>query len=108
RETVLGAYAHQDLPFEKLVEELRPARDLSRNPLFQAVLALQQREAVAPRLELPGLEACPVHSGEVRVRVDLEIHLWPEGRGLRGVCVVNRDLFDAATAARLVERFRAA
>jgi amino acid adenylation domain-containing protein len=105
REVVLGAYAHQDLPFEKLVEELRPARDLSRNPLFQAVLALQQREAIAPRLDLPGLEARPVPSGEPRVRVDLELHLWPEGRGLRGVCVVNRGLFDTASAVRLTERF---
>ncbi len=103
REVTLAAYAHQDLPFEKLVEELQPERDLSRNPLFQVQFALQNAPASA--LELPGL-TLEGQALESRVtRFDLECHLWEDAEVLRGVFVYNTDLFDHATIERLVVNF---
>ena len=65
KEVCLGAYAHQDVPFEKLVEELQPDRDTSRTPLFQVMFALQN--ASREQLQLPGLELSRV-GGEERDR----------------------------------------
>ena len=100
REVSLQAYAHQDLPFEKLVEELQPERSLSRNPLFQVVLALQN--APVGTLELPGLTLSPLGPEGGATRFDLEVHLWDLPDGLRGMALYDRDLFDATTIARLV------
>ncbi|HEY0172991.1 MAG TPA: amino acid adenylation domain-containing protein, partial [Pyrinomonadaceae bacterium] len=74
RATTLGAFAHQELPFEKLVEELHPQRDMSRNPLFQVTLALQN--APLEEMELPGLRISPLDIGNDATRFDLEFHLW--------------------------------
>ncbi len=101
REVALEAYAHQDLPFEKLVEELDPERDLSQNPLFQVTLALQN--AGGDELELPGLEARPLELHVPSVRFDLELYAW-QGERLELELVYNRDLFDATTAARMASR----
>jgi hypothetical protein len=103
REMALGAYAHQDLPFEKLVEELAPQRDLSRTPLFQAVLALQN--APAGVLELPGLtlEALPTDPG--LAKFDLTLMLSEGPAGLAGALGYSRDLFDGATIHRLLRSF---
>ena len=104
REVTLGAYAHQDLPFEKLVEELQPEHDLSRNPIFQVMFAVQN----APKsvLELPGLrlEGEGVESGATRF--DLECHLWEAGTVLSGVFVYNTDLFDHTTIERLAVNYQ--
>jgi amino acid adenylation domain-containing protein len=105
RETALGAYDHQDLPFDRLVEELQPERTLSHNPLFQVMFVLQQREAMAPRLDLPGIEAEALDLPELTVRFDLELHLWPAAGGLQGLWLYNADLFEAATIDRLAGHF---
>ncbi|HEX5706332.1 MAG TPA: amino acid adenylation domain-containing protein, partial [Pyrinomonadaceae bacterium] len=100
RETSLGAYAHQDVPFEKLVEELQPERDMSHAPIFQVVLALQN--SPGGRLELPGLalEYMPTDIGTIRF--DLTLLMNEAEDGLAGVLRYNPDLFDASTIERLV------
>ena len=106
REKVLTAFAHQDLPFEKLVTELAPDRDPSHNPLVQTTFVLQNLPAEEARF--PGLEAKAVDLAPRRSQFDLALHLAPAetGDGLEGRAVYNADLFDAATTARLLRRFR--
>ncbi len=106
REATLGAYAHQDLPFERLVEELHPARDLSRNPIFQVAFALQNMPSEA--FELPGLSIGPFPFESWTTRFDLEFHLWENaGGGLEGFLFYNADLFEASTVRRITERYTA-
>ncbi|MDP8964820.1 MAG: amino acid adenylation domain-containing protein, partial [Cyanobacteriota bacterium] len=115
REVALGAYAHQDLPFEKLVEELHPERHLNQNPLFQVVFALQNAPMEA--LELPGLTLSPLQFVDTQTtRFDLEFHLWEPTRntglgldssdGISGFVVYSTDLFDAATITRMLGHFQ--
>ncbi|HYX24954.1 MAG TPA: amino acid adenylation domain-containing protein, partial [Thermoanaerobaculia bacterium] len=103
RETSLGAFAHQELPFEKVVEELQPQRDLSRSPLFQVMFALQN--APAETTELPGLVLRPFHSEKTTSKFDLTFSLSDTGAGLAGGIEFNLDLFDPATIDRLAQRF---
>ncbi|NET43360.1 MAG: amino acid adenylation domain-containing protein [Okeania sp. SIO2B3] len=107
RQTAIEAYAHQDLPFEKLVEELQPERSLSHNPLFQVMFALQQSELINPSFSLPNLEVGWYKGSEteVTVRVDLELHLWQEGEEINGYCAYNRDLFAADTIKRMLTHY---
>ena len=104
RETCLEAYAHQHLPFEKLVEELQLQRDLSRNPLFQVVFAMQN--APRPTMEMAGLRVTPLDLPGIRVRFDLECSMWEEGEAIRGALVYNTNLFDGATIERLAGHFQ--
>ncbi|HTQ80450.1 MAG TPA: condensation domain-containing protein, partial [Thermoanaerobaculia bacterium] len=106
REVSLGAYAHQDLPFEKLVDELQPDRDLSRSPLFQVVLALQN--APLEEADLGGVRLIPEElPGEV-AKFDLTLVFVerPGGR-LSGSLQYARDLFEAPTAARFARSLQA-
>ncbi len=100
REAALGAHAHQMVPFERLVREIQPRRDLSRSPLFQVMLAVQ--DGVRPLPRLPGLDAEPVplHSGAARF--DLTLALDAREEGLSGGLELDTDLFDAATALRML------
>jgi Condensation domain len=103
REVALGAYEHQDLPFEKLVEELRPARSLSHHPLFQVMLVLHNTPGAD--LQLPGLAIRPVQLPVENVVFDLSLQVWETAEGLRCVLKYNTDLFEAATARRFLEDF---
>ncbi len=108
RKTTLHALSHQDLPFEKLVEELQPQRDLSRNPIFQVSLAFLN--APREKVRLPGLALTPWGFQHHVVRLDLEIFLWevgqPTGRTtLEGEIYYDLDLWDAATIHRWIRHF---
>jgi amino acid adenylation domain-containing protein len=103
RESCLGAYAHQDLPFEKLVEELQPERSLSFNPLFQVMFALQNSPMPDPELSGLRLSSEPFDAGVSRF--DLELHLRESAEGLSGMVVYSADLFDQTTIARLLAHF---
>src|SRR5262249_59422778 len=92
RRAALEAYQHQDVPFERLVEELSPPRSLNTPPLFQVLFALQNAPQVERRME--GLEIEPVGGGELSVRFDLETHAWERGEEIELFWFYNRDLFD--------------
>ena len=104
REVCLGAYAHQDLPFERLVEELHPTRDLSRNPLFQVMFVLQN--AALQAVELPGLSLSPIEVDTSTTHFDLTLHIVDTEQGLVGTLAYNTDLFEAVTITRMLGHFR--
>jgi amino acid adenylation domain-containing protein len=107
RETALGAYAHQDLPFERLVEEVAPERGLSHTPLFQVMFALQNADS-GDGTATAGLRLEPF-GGTIRtVRFDLELDLKEMGEELLGSLRFRTDLFDAATMERFAAQYRAA
>jgi amino acid adenylation domain-containing protein len=98
RRAALGAYAHQDVPFEKLVEELRPRRDGSRNPLFQVVFHLGRSEDEIP----PGIELEPLDLESRLAKFDLKLGMDES----RAVLEYGTDLFDATTMERLLRQLR--
>ena len=100
----LAAYAHQDVPFEKLVEALQPARDFSRNPLFQVVFALQNAP-IAP-LQLSDLTLSSLEYELGTTRFDLECHCFKALDTLRCTIIYSTDLFEPATIHRLLDHFR--
>jgi amino acid adenylation domain-containing protein len=103
RERTLGAYAHQDLPFEKLVDELHPVRDVTHTPVFQVTFGLQNAPGGGP--ELPGLEISPVAPEGRTAKFDLSLAVVEVPDGLYGVLEYATDLFDAATARRMAGHF---
>ncbi len=103
RETCLGAYSHQELPFEKLVEELQPVRDPSYTPLFQAMLVLQNAPDQA--LRLPGLSTGDFDAQGGTAQYDLSLVLRENKNGLHAKLVYNTDLFETATARRMLGHF---
>ncbi len=105
REAALGAYAHQDLPFEKLIEKLQPERSLAHSPLFQVMFVLQN--APAGRLELPGIALEPVPADPGGAKFDLSVTLTETPAGLLGSWHYSAELFDPSTVSRLALRFEA-
>ena len=105
RQTTLDGYEHQELPFGKMVDELQPERDLSRNPLFQVMFSLQN--APLPALKLPNLNLTPVVNFNTNTaRFDLEVNFWEEGEQLKGDWLYSTDLFYAATIDRMMAHFQ--
>jgi len=102
-ETALAGYANQDLPFDLLVERLRPARDQGRTPFFQIMFALQN--VPMSRLELGDLTLIPLATDPGTVAFDLELRLFEEPDGLRCVAAYNTDLFDAETIQRMLAHY---
>ncbi|MFJ5293925.1 amino acid adenylation domain-containing protein [Streptomyces sp. NPDC088348] len=108
RETVLDAFEHQDIPFERLVEEIAPQRSMARHPLFQVMLAVQNTDTAA--LELTGLRTEERPAGRPAAKFDLDIQFTerfePDGSpaGLLGDIVYATDLFDPSTAEGIAHR----
>jgi amino acid adenylation domain-containing protein len=103
RETALEGYEHQDLPFEKLVEELQPERTLSHSPLFQVMFHLQN--AVSESLSLSGLSMSELDTKIQTAKFDLSLSMAESEEGLIGEVNYNTDLFDAASIERMARHF---
>jgi amino acid adenylation domain-containing protein len=103
RNVCLGGYAHQDLPFEKLVEELRPDRDLSRNPLFQVMFVLQNTPRPLPQPAGLGIERVDVLTATSPF--DLSLYLRERDGKLIGFFEYNTDLFESSTIERMIGHF---
>lgn len=104
REVTLGAYAHQELPFEKLVEVLQPARDMSHTPLFQVMFILQNTP-LQP-LKLPSLTMSPILIESKTAEFDLTLSMTEMPDGLWASLQYNSDLFEAATIQRIIRHFQ--
>jgi amino acid adenylation domain-containing protein/non-ribosomal peptide synthase protein (TIGR01720 family) len=104
REVALGAYAHQDLPFEKLVDEIHPQRDLARTPIFQSLLILLNTPGKA--LDIPGLGISELAIDNATAKFEMTLYMVQEEEGLAGYLEYNSDLFDAATVRRFLDHFR--
>ena len=103
REVALGAYAHQDLPFEKMVEELQPNRDVSRTPLFQVMFAFQNTPKQA--LKLSDLTLRSLQVDRETTQFDLTLIMFESGEGINGTIEYSTDLLDSATINRMLGHF---
>jgi amino acid adenylation domain-containing protein/non-ribosomal peptide synthase protein (TIGR01720 family) len=103
RQVALGAFTHQEVPFEQVVDAVRPSRGLSHTPLFQVVFILQNTPM--PSLELPGLSMSEQPIESATVQFDLVLNLAETTDGLKGWLNYNTDLFEATTIARFSAHF---
>jgi amino acid adenylation domain-containing protein len=105
REVTLGAYAHQDIPFEMLLEELHPARTTSHTPLFQVMFVLQN--APVRTYELSGITLHPIEFENSTAKFDLNLHMAVMDGTIRGALFFNTDIFDRSTGEWIVGHFQA-
>ncbi|UXI65931.1 non-ribosomal peptide synthetase [Tahibacter amnicola] len=105
REQTLQAYAHQDVPFEQVVERLSPVRNLSHAPLFQVMLSLDNTP-VGDARSLPGVALSRLPLEQTTAQFDLSLSLTETGAGLSGELVYATDLFDATTVKRLLDQWQ--
>jgi acyl carrier protein len=106
RTVVLADFAHEELPFEKVVEELKPERDLSHHPIYQMVIALETSSR-PDQLDLPGLRLAPLPPTEGTAKYDVALYMNDRGGRLAGLFEANRDLVDRSTAERWLSQFTA-
>ncbi len=104
RDVCLGAYGHQDLPFDRLVEELRVPRDPTRNPIFQVMFVLHNSSLQT--FDLPGANLTLVEGDSETAHFDLTLQIADTGQGLTATLVFNTDLFEAATMTRMLGHFQ--
>ena len=105
RETAMGAFAHQDVPFDKLVEELQPKRHRSRTPLFQLLFVMENVPEAT--LRLPGLTMTPMPNQGNTARFDLALFVREQEDGIVAKWTYKTDLFDRSTIHRLANQYRA-
>ena len=103
REICLGAYAHQDVPFEKLVEELQPDRDLSHSPLFQVAFVYQPQPLNT--IAIDGLTLTPLATENGSAKFDLTLTVHAQESGLLASLEYNSDIFDSSTAERMLQHY---
>ena len=103
REVALGAYAHQDVPFDVVVERLRPERDLSRNPIFQVEFQLHEQPTQA--FHLAGIEISPFGIEVASTRFDIELHAYFYAEQLQFHLLYDKSLFDASTMSRMLTQY---
>lgn len=104
KQAALGAYAHQDIPFEMLVNELQPERDTSHTPLFQVMFVMQNIPITD--MELPGVNLSSMDSSTGAAMFDLTLTMEEHPQGLSGGFEYNTDLFDSATIRRMINHFK--
>jgi amino acid adenylation domain-containing protein len=105
RQTCLDAYAHQDIPFEYLVEQLQPERSLSYNPLFQVMMVLQNTQEAGKDVSLPGLDIQYLEQSLPFAKFDLTLHFSERGNQLHSIWEYATDLFAAETIQRMAGHF---
>ena len=104
RKVCVEAYSNEELPFEKLIDEIRPTRDMSYSPLFQVMFAFQNVPGAA--IELPELTLAPISVDCGSSMFDLTLFMWEDEKGLSGRIEYSTDLFNAETIKRFIGHFR--